>query len=116
MIVSNKTRKIIKYVNKKEPVSYKKLTRHFKKYHGLQDDVDSLIYSEYIASTSDKYTEDGEPTPLTDETMLISTPLGLNEDETHRFFNVEYVLSHIIIPLLIGIIGSFLGAFFQVIL
>lgn len=103
--LTKKEIEILKYIRKHDSVTGLKLRHKFKKC-----DIDQITYTllqEYVHLGSSRHEEDE------DKFTYSITRKGIQYLESNTVFTFEYILSHLLIPLLIGIIGSFIGAYFQ---
>ncbi len=110
MIITKSTLAILQYINKKKTVSYKTIKRKFKKNADLKDILEKLAYKHFIIQVGGSFTNCGEPIEITDKTLFQLDDLGFAEVERQQFFNLEYFLSHIAIPVAVGILSSVITA------
>lgn len=111
MVILKKHRKILNYVRRKGPVML--ITLHKKFDCSI---VGSLLLFHYLICINDHRELDPERYivgDLPDSSLISLSDIGLAEVESYDWFDLKYVLTMIIIPLLIGI-GS--GVFTNVIL
>ncbi|MCI8409527.1 MAG: hypothetical protein HFJ09_09725 [Lachnospiraceae bacterium] len=116
MKITKQDIKLMKFIKKNSPVTYKKIKKYFKHFKSLEEQLYLLTYNQYISLEDGLMNEYGEPKSFQDNSVFNITSSGIFEVEEHSFFDLEYFLSHILIPLLIGIIGSIVGAVFTALL
>ncbi|MDE7423918.1 MAG: hypothetical protein K2N51_09525 [Lachnospiraceae bacterium] len=116
MKITKQDIKLMKFIKKNSPVTYQKVKKHFKQFKSLDDQLYLLTYNQYISLKDGLMNKYGEPKSFQDNSVFNITSNGIFEVEKHSFFDFEYFLSHILIPLLIGIIGSIVGAVFTALL
>lgn len=111
MVITKNELKILKYICSKKNISYAQLHHHFSKMHDISNTLEQLAYHSYIEQIGGYRTNYGEPIPITDQTMFRIRSNGLSIVESKQWFNSEYVLSHIIIPILLSVISTLLTIF-----
>lgn len=91
--------KIVKYVYKK-PRTFKQIRQ---KLHVSPDELRFLFHGiwDYISHSE---------SPLSDTVLISIRPRGKALVENSHFFDLEYFLSHILIPILVGIISAVITA------
>lgn len=98
--------KVLKYIYAKHLVSFAQLSKHFHKIPNLSDMLEQLVYHSYIEQIGGYRTNYGEPIPILSETTFRIRPDGAVIVEGKQWFNAEYVLSHICIPILLSVIST----------
>ncbi len=106
MIITKSELKILKFVYSKKHTSYKALRKKFHKQSDLRDMLESLAYHHYLVQVGGCQNNLGEPIPITDETIFEIDSLGTAEVESKQWFNMEYIISHMIIPIILAIITT----------
>lgn len=106
MIITKLEIKVLKYVYSKKVVSFAQLSKHFSKLPELKDMLEQLVYHSYLEQVGGYRTNYGEPVPITDATSFRIRPDGAALVESKQWFNAEYILSHICIPILLSIIST----------
>lgn len=110
MVITKQHFKILKYVYRHKTVSYQKLRQHFKKID-LLSPLDQFIRSRYIIQIGGYLNKYGEPIPITDSTYFKLDDLGIAEVESKQWFNFQFVLLQIILPIVIAIITTLITIF-----
>ncbi|GEM_PF-1589145 len=108
MIINKAETKLLKYVYKRKTVSYKSLERKFSKYQNLHESIESLVYHHYLIQVGGHQSNLGKPIPITDETLFSMDSLGSSIVESKQWFDTEYVVSHIIVPIVLAVISTLL--------
>ena len=116
MIITKRELKIMKYISKRKSVSYKKLINKFDKYDNLSDTLYSLVYNHYIVQVGGSFNENGEPVPYCPETMFTLDKLGISSVENCTWFDTEYVVSHIVVPIVLSVISTLITLFLSTLL
>lgn len=103
--LTKKEIKVLKYIKKHDSITGLQLRCKFK-----NCDIEQITYNllqgyAHLGSSRKEEDEDKFTYSITHD--------GIYYLESINIFNFEYFLSHLLIPLLVGIIGSFVGAFFQ---
>lgn len=110
MIITKYELKILKFVYAKKTISYKALSKKFSKYSNLQDTLESLTYHHYLVQVGGHQNNMGEPIPITDKTLFTMDSLGSSEVESKQWFNLQYVLTALILPIIVGVASSAITA------
>ena len=107
MSISKSDIKILKYLyHKHRPISYGALA---KKYNS--DAVDRLMNDGLLDSpTSYAYHDGVFADALTDDTAISLTKTGECAVEDRQWFDVKYLLTQIIVPILVGIVSAVVTA------
>lgn len=111
MVITKKELKILKFIASKKSASYEQLIHRFSKYQDLENTLEQLVYNAYLEQIGGYRTNYGEPIPITQETTFCLRPNGLVLVESKQWFNAEYVLSHICIPIVLSVISTLLTIF-----
>lgn len=106
MIITKLEIKVLKYVYSKKMVSFAQLSKKFSRISDLQNKLYQLVYHSYLEQVGGYRTNYGEPIPITEQTCFRIKPEGLVLVESKQWFNAEYVLSHICIPILLSVIST----------
>lgn len=110
MIINKSERKILNYIYKKKTVSFKRLSYKFRKLDGFQDTLYSLVHHQFVIQDGDHLNEYGEPIPFTPETKFQLNGLGRAEVESHQWFDVSYVFTSLVVPIIVGVTSSLITA------
>lgn len=116
MIIKKSDLNILKFVYFKKTVSFAQLQKKFRKYPDLIGTLESLIYHRYLVQIGGCRNNYGEPIPIIDKTMFTIDDLGASEVESKQWFNAQYVLSSLVLPIIVGITSSVLTALILVLL
>lgn len=111
MIINKSERKILNYIYKKKTASFKKLSSKFQKCPDFQDMLYLLIYHHFVIQIGGSHNEYGEPIPFTMETKFQLDRLGYAEVESHQWFNGQFVLLQIVLPIVIAVITTLITIF-----
>ena len=111
MVITKFELKILKYVYTKKNVSYKKLNNKFSKKPHFSETLDALVYHHYLIQVDGSHTKYGAPIPFMPDTMFAIDSLGVAEVENRQWFDSEYVVSHIIIPIVLAVISTLITLF-----
>lgn len=111
MIIKKSDLKILKFVYSKRSVSFAQLQKKFCKYPHLIETLESLIYHHYLVQIGGYRNNLGAPIPITDKTMFTIDDLGASEVESKQWFNPEYVVSHIVIPIILAVVSTLITLF-----
>lgn len=111
MLIIKKHLKILRYIYKKKTVSYKKVKKHFRCISDLEQLMDVLVFNGYITKTDEHPRDFGEYTEITDSTLFQLNTAGIVEIERHQWFDSEYVVSHIVIPIVIAVLSTLITIF-----
>ena len=103
--------KILKTIYKKHYVDYKSLQNKFHKYNDFTNMLECLIRNNYIIQIGGSTNCYGEPISFTDETLFKIDSLGSAEVEQTQWFNTEYIVSHILIPIVLAVISTLITLF-----
>lgn len=106
MIITKNELKIMKYIFSKKSASYAQLLHRFPKRNDLVNTLEQLVYNQYLEQVGGYRTNYGEPIQINEQTIFKLKPSGLALVESKQWFNAEYVLSHICIPILISVIST----------
>lgn len=101
--------KIFRYIYSKGTVSFKTLKEHFKNRSDIPDVIKGMLSSDCITIVSgiDKPIL-GDPIP--DSCILTLTGKGAAEVESRQWFNVQYVITSILVPIAVGVVSSLITA------
>lgn len=110
MIITKFETKILKCLSNKK-LSFQILNRKFHKYERFQKTLEDLVTHNYIEQIGGSKNQYGEPIPFFPETTFTLTNLGRSIAESKEWFTWEYIVSHIIIPVVIAIISTLLTLF-----
>lgn len=111
MIITKFELKILKYVYTKKSVSYKKLNKKFSKKPQFSETLTALAHHHYLIQVGGSHTKYGAPIPFMSDTLFAIDSLGTAEVESKQWFDAEYVVSHIIIPIVLAIISTLITLF-----
>ena len=102
--------KIFRYIYSKRAVSLKKLKKHFKSRSDIPDVIRGMLSSDYITIVSgiDKSILGG---PIPDSCILNLTGKGAAMVEENQWFNGQFVLLQIVLPIVIAIITTLITIF-----
>lgn len=110
MTITKHSLHILRYLYHQKSVSYSKLIKKFKEPE-LQETLGDLIRSRYIIQIGGFINNYGEPIPILDDTLLKLGDLGVAEVESKQWFNTQFVLTQIILPIIIAIITTLITIF-----
>lgn len=102
--------KIFRYIYSKRAVSFANLKNHFKNRSDIPEVIRGMLSSDCLTIVTgiDKPICGG---PIPDRCILTLTGKGAAEVESRQWFNVQYVFSSIIVPIIIGVVSSLITAF-----
>ena len=95
--------------------SYFNLSKKFKRPE-LQEALDALIRNGYVVKIGGFINEYGEPIPILDDTLLKLSDLGIAEVESKQWFNLQFVLLQIVLPIAIAIITTLITIYLTALL
>lgn len=110
MIVTKKHLKLLQYVYRKNIISYSDIMKKFKRNNHIKETTEELLYNNYLSCVHGTINTDGDLVELTDSTLIQLEPLGIAEVEKHQWFDSQYVLSSLIIPVIVGVTSSLVTA------
>lgn len=110
MNIEKKQLKILNYLYRKPRKRYQ-LLKKFKKidisnYLNILCDINYLSFYPLPERDSDGFYSGN----ISDEATYSLTPKGRIEVESNQFFDLEYVISHILVPILVGVSSSVIAA------
>lgn len=111
MVITKSELKILKFVYSKKSVSFRTLRKKFRKCINLKDTLESLVYHHYLLQVGGCRNHYGDPIPIVDETLFTMESLGSAEVESKQWFNGQFVLTQILLPIVIAIITTLLTLF-----
>lgn len=111
MILTKTEIKILKFVYAHESVSFKSLCKKFSENLNLTDTLQQLVFQHYLIQIGGQQNNCGDPIPITSETLFTMDSLGSSEVERRQWFNTEYVISHIAVPILLAVISTLITLF-----
>lgn len=106
MIITKSDFKILKFVYVHKSTSYKSIHKKFRNHPDLVNALDALVRHNYLVQVGGYQNNLGEPIPITDETLFVMDVLGSAEVESKQWFNLEYVISHLLIPIVLAVIST----------
>lgn len=110
MVITKSTLKILKYVYLKKTVSYKSLCKHFRKNDDLLETLEHLVYQHYLEQVGGHQTNLGNSVPIINETLFKMDELGTLEVEHNQWFNLPFVLTSLVLPIIVGVASSAITA------
>lgn len=110
MIINKSELKILNYIYKRKAISFKRLSYKFRKSDNFQDTLYSLVHHHFIVQVGGHLNEYGEPISFTYETKFQLDGLGRAEVENHQWFNVGYVVTSLVVPIIVGVTSSLITA------
>lgn len=110
MVVTKHLFRILRYVYHHGSVPYSKLSRKFK-YPTLLEDLESLVLHHYVTQIGGSRNKYGEPIPILEKTLFTLNDLGIAEVESKQWFNLQFVLTQIVLPIVIAIITTLITIF-----
>lgn len=117
IIINKNDIKILKHIYRnRNNVTRGKLLKKFKKLP-ITDRLSNLESASYI--THDHFyarKPDGFRVPLSDDTSYTLTDLGISEVEKHQWFNWQFFLLQIVLPIVIAIISTLITIFLSALL
>lgn len=111
MIITKYELKILKYIHHKRTISYKKLSKKMSGNPDFSETLEALVCHQYLVQVGGSHNIYGEPIPFAPDTMFTLAPLGTAEVESHQWFDTEYVISHVIIPVILAVISTLITLF-----
>lgn len=110
MLLPKHQRKILKYIYRK-PRTRKKLLKHFRKLDIekellLLNDARYISYKPHPAKDSQGYPCE----EISLDAIYKIENAGRIDVESSQFFDAEYFLSHILIPIIVGVLSSVIAA------
>ena len=101
--------KIFRYIYSRRTVSYKNLKKHFRNRSDIPEVIRGMLSSGCITIVSgiNKPILGG---PIPDSCVLALTGKGAVEVESSQWFDVKYVITSILVPILVGITSSLITA------
>lgn len=110
MNIEKKQLKILNYLYRK-PRKRHQLLKKFKKNH-IENALEALCNLNYLSySPLPEKDADGFRTgEISSEAVYVLTTQGKIEVEANQFFDLEYVISHILVPILVGVTSSVIAA------
>ena len=110
MVITKRLFRILRYIYRHGSVPYSKLSRKFN-YPTLLEDLESLVLHRYIAQIGGSRNKYGEPIPILEKTLFTLNDLGIAEVESKQWFNLQFVLTQIVLPIVIAIITTLITIF-----
>lgn len=107
--------KILQYLYRSKKVSAAKLRKHFHKQPDRIEALHNLGYIERdyeIPANKNGFRVGSVP----DSALYWLSDLGMCEAESHQWFGTEYVVSHILVPIILSIISTLLTIFLSSVL
>lgn len=111
MTITKNELKILKFIYRKKAVSYKALFQKFNPHPCLEDTIEALVRHQYLTQVGGYQNNLGEPIPIQDQTLFTMAPLGSSIVESKQWFNLEYVVSHVVIPIVLAVISTLITLF-----
>lgn len=110
MNIEKKQLKILNYLYKKPRKRYQ-LLKKFKKID-ISNYLNILCDTNYLSfyPLPEKDADGFHSGKISDEATYSLTPKGRIEVESNQFFDLEYVISHILVPIIVGVISSVIAA------
>lgn len=108
MIITKEILAVLRCIYRKKSVSYLKLQKRFKKQMLSKDTLFMLACKSYIIQSGDYITEDGGPAPITEDTTFQLDNLGAAEVEKNQWFNAEFFIKQILLPIVIAVVTTLL--------
>ena len=105
----------LRYLYHQRSASYFNLSKKFKRPE-LQEALDALIRNGYVVQIGGFINEYGEPIPILDDTLLKLSDLGIAEVESKQWFNLQFVLLQIVLPIAIAIITTLITIYLTALL
>ena len=110
MIITKHSLRILRYIYRHNSVSYSELNKRIKS-STLCEDLSDLILNRYIVQIGGSRNEYGEPFPILENTHFSLGDLGVAEVESKQWFNLQFVLTQIVLPIIIAIITTLITLF-----
>lgn len=102
MIITKHSLRILKFIYHRKSVTYSQLNDKFKE-STLRETLDTLIRNHYVIQIGGYINKYGEPVPICENTLFKLNELGIAEVESKQWFNLQFVLLQIILPIVIAI-------------
>lgn len=115
MVITKYSLHILRYLYHQRSSSYFNLSKKFKGPE-LQETLDALIRNGYVVQIGGFINEYGEPIPILDDTLLKLSDLGIAEVESKQWFNLQFVLLQIVLPIAIAIITTLITIYLTALL
>lgn len=116
MIITKKQLALLQYVYRKNTVPYSSIVKKFKRNNRIKEITEELLYNNYLSCVHGTIDENGDLVELTDSTLIQLEQLGIAEVEKHQWFNGQYIISSLIVPIVVGVVSSIITALFLAIL
>lgn len=102
--------RILRYIYSKRTISFKKLKEHFQKYSNISEIIRNMLADHYITIIS------GIDKPILGDSIpnsciLTMTRKGAAMVEGNQWFNGQFVLLQIVLPIVIAIITTLITIF-----
>lgn len=110
MVITKYSLHILRYLYRQKSVSHFNLSKKFKGPR-FQQTLDDLIRNCYIIQIGGFINEYGEPIPAHDDTLFKLSDLGIAEVESKQWFNTQFVLTQIVLPIIIAVITTLITIF-----
>lgn len=109
IVITNQMISIMKFIYKKKSVSFYKLSKKFKS-DDLKTLLETLIYNNYVIQVGGSINCYGEPKEIVNDTLFQVSASGIAEIESHQWFNFQYIITSVIVPIVVGTLSSILTA------
>lgn len=116
MTITKSHLKLLNYVYFKKSVSYKSLQKKFRNHSNLKETLELLVHHHYLNQAGGSQTNLGSPIPIINETIFTMDDLGSHEVESKQWFNMQFVLTSLILPIIVGVASSAITAILLVLL
>jgi hypothetical protein len=108
MTITKSDIKILNYVHyhHRHPVTYAKLVNKFSIH-----EIDVLIQNEFLDYIPEIFEHHGIPSMhITGNSIMSLTKKGIHEVEQNQWFDIRYLITQILVPILVGTVSAIVTA------
>lgn len=110
MNITKQQLSVLQFIYRKKSTNYAAILKKFKSKLLVDELLSDLLYNEYIYCIHGSYDTNGDLVPLTDSSIFQLNQIGVVEVEKNQWFNVQYFLSSLIVPIIVGVASSIITA------
>ena len=115
MLLLKKHYRVLRYIYRNKTVSYSQLSKKFCGKFSL-DELNEFLRSRYVELSTPAYSKYGDPMSFSADTLVHLSTSGIAEVEAHQWFDLQYVITQILVPIVIALctyaLTCFLGNYF----
>lgn len=115
MLLLKRHYRILRYIYRKKTVSYPQLSQKFCRRFSI-DELNDFLRSQYVELSTSAYNKYGDPVSFSAGTLVHLSTSGIAEVEAHQWFDLQYVITQILVPIMIALctyaLTCFLGNYF----